>query len=63
VIRHPEGDYEDECLVLQFPKWHCILIWDDILGNKKARLILWEKEDLWNITASSYEEYIVTPVL
>jgi len=63
VIRHPGEDYEDEYLVLQFPKWYCILIWDDILGNKKARLILWEKEDWWNITASSYEEHIVTPVL
>lgn len=36
MTRHPGEDYENDCLVLQFPKWHSILIWDEILGDKKA---------------------------
>jgi len=63
VTRRTGEEYHDDCLLPKFPKKNSIMIWGGILGEKKSELVLWDKDNWGTITARSYVDNVLIPVL
>jgi len=63
VTRRPGEEYNDDCLLPKFPKKNSIMVWGGILGGTKSELILWDKDNWGSITAKSYVDNVLIPVL
>lgn len=63
VTRKPGEDYLEECIAPKFKKQNSVMIWGGILGGKKAPLVLWDKKDWGTITAKTYVDHVLQPVL
>ena len=61
--RRPGEEYYDNCLVLKFSKKNSIMVWSDILREKKCELVLWDWDNWGTITSRSYVDNVLTPVL
>jgi len=63
VTRRPGEEYQEDCLVPKFAKKDMIMVWGGIMGGKKCPLILWDRENWGTITADSYINNVLTPVI
>jgi len=63
VTRRPGEEYDDDCLVPKFSKHATIMVWGAILGGRKCAPVLWDKDNWGTITARSYVDNVLIPVL
>lgn len=64
ITRAAEEVWLEDCLVPKFSKQDSIMIWGGILGlgGKKA-MVIWEREDWGTITAKTYVDHVLVPVI
>jgi len=63
VTRRPGEEYDDDCLLLKLSKQDTIMVWGAILGGRKCAPVLWDKDNWGRITARSYVDNVLIPVL
>ena len=63
VTRRPGEEYEEDCIAPKFPKTNTVMIWGGILGGSKTPLVVWNRGDWGTITANSYVNHVLTPIL
>lgn len=63
ITRRPGEEYHESCIAPKFKKKNAIMIWGGILGGQKTPLVLWQRDNWGTITAHSYVEHVLAPVL
>lgn len=63
VTRRHGEEYDGDCIAPKFPKRNSVMIWGGIVGGRKTPLVLWNRDDWGTITANSYVNNVLTPVL
>lgn len=63
ITRRPGEDYLESCIAPTFKKQNSVMIWGGIIGGKKAPLVLWDRDNWGTISAVTYIENVLQPVL
>lgn len=64
VTRAVEEEWHDDCIAPKFAKKDSIMIWGGILGSGGRKTIrIWEREDWGTITAHTYCNHILVPLI
>ena len=63
VTHRPDEEYEEDYLILHFPRRNTIMIWGVIYRNQKSCLVIWDTPFWGRINGINYVDYIILPNL